>query len=339
MKIVYINPWGESGHNLAIKVNGHTGLLHAMGGGDFLAYNELKGLDNWSILNNYDYVLVPFWGGFYELMARIKKTTTAKIIGVGDIELQAIPYAPRTELKKFYEAAHLCDIFITSNPDTVSLIRSIRDNKQTNGIAGWCIYPEYHKQYQILPINKSPLHISIGCSNSGYNRNILENFLVFKHLLKKHPALIGHYWNVLSKHDNEIIDLINTVGIPMKNMVLRREYPYQGFLAEFSKMYISIHVYTFHVVSRLSQDAMALGIPHVGCNANYSDRVYCPASVNEYDVEAAIKNADRLLVDSNYYNQARSQQFRGVSNYSSEVIGKQIMEAIEQYEAGHGSGN
>lgn len=330
-KVAYLNPWGEHGSNLNIKINGHTGLLTTIGGGDYIPYDNIKDLKSFAILNEYDYLFIPFWGGFYEIINKIKATSTVKIVGVGDVELNAIPYAPRTELKKLVECSRLCDIFLTSNPDTIPLFSSIRSGL-TVDITGWCIFPEIHRSFILDPLKKDSRHISIGCSNSGYNRNILENFLVFKKLLNDYPDLIGHYWCVHKDHEKDILDLMQAIGIPSHNVSLRFEYAYSNFLAEFSKMFISIHLYTFNVVSRLAQDAMALGIPHVGCAANYADRVYCPMSVEPYDIESAYESAKRLLSDKQVYSMTVMEQLDGVDTYSAETIGNKIIGAIEEYE-------
>lgn len=330
-KIAYLNPWGEHGEKLILKINGHTGLLATVGGGDYIPYEDIKDLTSFALLNSYDYIFIPFWGGFYEILQKIKATSTVRVVGVGDVELNAIPYAPRVELKRLVECAKLCDIFLTSNPDTFSLFNSIR-GKHTYDLIGWCIFPEFHKQYVIDPSKKDTNLISIGCSNSGYNRNILENFLVFKKLLNDFPDLNGHYWCVLPEHDKEIMDLAYSIGIPKKNITLRRELPYQSFLAEFSEMYISIHLYTFKVVSRLAQDAMGLGVPHVGCNANFADRMFCPMSVNEYDIDGGYESSKLLLKDKKLHVITYLEQMESVSVYSSDVIGTKIREAIEAYE-------
>lgn len=330
-KIAYLNPWGEHGENLVIKINGHTGLPATLGGGDYIPYEQIKDFTSFGILDSYDYIMIPFWGGFYDIIKRIKASSSVKIIAVGDVELNAIPYAPRVELSKLIECARLCDIFLTSNPDTLSLFSSIRSGL-TKDLSGWCIFPEFHKQFIISPETKDAGHISIGCSNSGYNRNIMENFLVFWKLLADFPDLVGHYWCVHPDHEKEILQLADTIGIPRQNLVLEHERPYQGFLAEFSKMYISIHLYTFNVVSRLAQDAMALGIPHVGCTINYADRAFCPMSVQAYDTNQAHIMAKNLLIDPTLHKMVIGEQFSGVDTYSSETIGGKIIKAIEEYE-------
>lgn len=330
MKIAYLNPWGEHG-DIILKINGHTGLLATIGGGTYIPYNDIKDMTSYEVLDTYDYLIIPFWGGFYEILKKIKSTSSVKIIGVGDVELNAIPYAPRQELKKLVECARLCNIFLTSNPDTLPIFSTIRQG-HTYDISGWCIFPEYHRQYITHPEKKDRNQISIGCSNSGYNRNVLENLLAFQLLLKDFPDLIGNYWCVHPDHDNELRDLVETIGIPMKNINFRRELPYQSFLAEFAKMYLSIHLYTFKVVSRMAQDAMALGIPHIGCNANFADRVFCNMSVPDYDVVAAYQSAKRLLTDTNLYMVTALDQLDGVGTYSSQTIGTKIIEAIAAYE-------
>lgn len=330
-KVAYINPWGEHGDKLVIKVNGHTGLLGTVGGADYIPYDDIKDLTSYAILDVFDYVFIPFWGGFYDLIRKIRKTSKTKIVGIGDVELNAIPYAPRKELSSLVECAKMCDIFLTSNPDTVPLFSSIRKDF-TYDITGWCIYPEFHRQYVIDPITKTFNHISIGCSNSGYNRNILENFLVFKKLLNDYPTITGHYWCVHPDHDTQIFELTDRLEIPRERVVLRRELQYQQFLSEFSKMYMSIHLYTFQVVSRMAQDAMALGVPHIGCTINYADRMFCPASVNPYDVTMAYENAKRLIEDPQFYAMTRMEQVAGVSTYDADTVGGKIIGAIEDYE-------
>lgn len=329
-KIAYLNPWGEHGENLVIKINGHTGLLATLGGGDYIPFNDIKDLHSFSILDTYDYLFVPFWGGFYDIIHRIRSSSKVRIVGVGDVELNAIPYAPRVELAKLVETARACDIFLTSNPDTLPLFSSIRSG-HTYDITGWCIFPEMHRRVIIEPAKKDKNLISIGCSNSGYNRNILENFIAFKKLLVDFPDLKGFYWCVRPEDDNDILKIADVLSIPHNALQLMREYPYPSFLAQFSKMYASMHLYTFNVVSRMAQDAMALGIPHVGTYANYADREFCMVA-RQYDPVDGYEQMKRLLTNDKLYELVRIEQIEGVQNYESETIGKKIIGAIESFE-------
>ena len=287
---------------------------------------------NYDTLSQYDWVIVPMWGGYYKWILDVKaKRPDIKLIGVTDIEMQAIQYAPRRELISLVKVARAVDILLCSNPDFMPALLKIRPD--VHNLYGWCLFPQKHELRRIEPLLKDKTLVSIGCSNCGYNRNIFENFIVFKELLKTHPNLTGYYWNILPEHSSDILEFADNIGIRDNLRLMPEAAGWDSFLTQFSNMYISIHLYTFKVVSRLAQDAMGLGIPHVGCYSNYADRKFCDASVQEWDIDGAVKNAIRLLDDTEYYEQIRQKQFTGIETYSEKAIGERIMNAIKSYKA------
>jgi hypothetical protein len=328
MNIVYLNPWGDHGFHKRYEINGHTGLLTTIGGGDYLPFSWAE--NNPSLLLPYDWVMIPVWGGYYEFIFRLKKEyPQIKILGVTDIEMQAIQYAPRAELVKLIKIIRLLDIVLCSNPDFVEPLKKIRPDIYNLG--GWCLFPKRHANWIKEPYLKDKNIISIGCSNCGYNRNIFENFLVFKDLLKYNSFFMGYYWNVLPEHREDIINIAKELGIDKNIMLLPEASDWNLFLRQFSDVYLSIHLYTFKVVSRLAQDAMGLGIPHIGCYSNYADRTFCPASVQEWDLNKAVENIIKLYEDPEYYESVRQKQFGGLNYYSEEIIGQRILDAIKSY--------
>lgn len=329
MNICYLNPWADFGSRKRYEVNGHTGLLTTIGGGDYVPFVTVE--NNMEKLLKYDWVMIPVWGGYYKFIFKLKaQYPQIKILGVTDIEMQAIQYAPREELVELIKIIKILDIVLCSNPDFVEPLKMIRPDIYDLG--GWCLFPQLHSARIKSPLIKDKNSISIGCSNCGYNRNLFENFVVFKKLQEKYPDLIGYYWNVLPEHRGVIFTIAKELGIT-KNLLLMPEAPdWKTFLLQFSDMYISFHLYTFKVVSRMAQDAMGLGIPHIGCYSNYADRKFCDASVQEWHLQDAINNFTKLYEDYPYYCLVRDKQLEGAKFYSEEEIGKRILNAISSYE-------
>jgi len=325
----YINPWGEKGETRII-VNGHTGLPSLFEKPYYYPWNNVKDEEDLTFLEKHDFVIVPFYGGFLDWIIRAKETTKAKIFAITDIELNALPYAKHEALTKIVKVAKMVDWLASSNPDFTPLLKAVR--KDVVEVGGWCLFNEIHKKYILAPKEKNRNLIAIGCSNSGYNRDILNNLCVFKELKKLYSKLRGYLYYVHPKNIKSIKELIEEIEV--EDVCLMPEYSWEQFLQVYSQNYLAIHMYSFRVVSRLAQDSAALGIPMVGGDVNYANRLCFPdISVDPFAVDKAVEFVDKLLKDDDFYNEVRDKALKEVEYYNRENIKSRIIKVVENEEA------
>lgn len=341
LNLVYVGPWGENSKNwdntlpksehknakMKVIVNGHNSVVATLGGGDYIPYNEIKNRADFAFLEKYDVVFIPYWGGYYQFILNIKKSNpSVKICGIGDFELNALPHGKHEFLVLMVQSAKACDWLIASNADTVDLLRTFKPDAV---FTGWSCYPDIHFPLIIETAKKDRMTVALGCSNTGFNRDILPNFCAFKRVLAKYPKMHGYYFNVHPDWVERIDKLAAELGIGKESFTLVNEGTWEAYLKILSRCYLGLHLYTWHVVSRFAQDCAALKIPLVGCDVPFVNRYCFPyTSYPPYRIEPAVQEVFALLESEKLYKHVQDYAFEKIQTWSREAIKNRILEAL-----------
>jgi hypothetical protein len=330
-KFAFLSPYyREFGSKHADLVNGITGvpLTFKKDGADFYYFHSLKDLDDLklkSTVSQYDYFIYPVYPEYFKLLERIRPMFDGTIIGVTDIQTHVISNWSMEDLKLFTSSLKLYDYIMCTNMDEVSTFRVALDDEQFKKCAytGWSMYPE-ELHYPHFKINRDKLLISVGINNPGdFNRDILTNMAVYKGLKKRFPQVSGFMYYMTPNKKEQTKELLDYLGV--EDFELVDELPYDQALEYLSNAYMAIHMYTFKVVGRLTQDCAALGIPMVGTIANLPNRLCFPdTSTNDYYVEEAIDIASRLITDKFFYQQVVEKAMTKALFYNTENTQKRI---------------
>jgi len=311
----YSTPRGMSNYEI---VNGITGVPFTFceeQGADYYWFHDIKNCTHEElveIFNKYDYWIYPVYPEYFRLLLSLKKELQCKILGVTDIQTHTLSYWSLDDVSLFVEAINAYDAVMCTNADEVLTFKGCLSQPEICAFTGWSLYPdELHSRF-IKPLEERDENlISVGISNPGdFNRDLLTNLSVYKILKQRFPALKGFMYYVTPNKVDGLNKVLQQMGI--RDFTLVMELDYYKAMNFLSLAYMAIHMYTFKVVGRLTQDCAALGVPMVGTVANLPNRLCFPnISVPDYDVEKAVDIATHLLVDKHFWLKT--------SNYANRV--------------------
>ena len=139
-------------------------------------------------------------------------------------------------------------------------------------------------------------------------------------------AVIG-----LMKEEEEFEEGVGASSLSQnpEDIELVDELPYDAAIRYLSRAYLAIHMYTFKVVGRLTQDCAALGVPMVGTIANFPNRLCFPSlSVKDYCVVEAAELATELLMSPYKYTKIREYALRQSKFYGIEATKTRILKLL-----------
>ncbi len=330
-KFAFLSPYHrEFGSKHADLVNGITGvpLTFKRDGADFYYFHHLRDLDDAKLalaISSYDYFIYPVYPEYFKLLERIRSIFNGIIIGVTDIQTHVIASWSMEDLGLFTRSLKLYDYIMCTNIDEVSTFRVALDDEHYKKCAytGWSMYPErLHSPY--FKKTRNNLLISVGINNPGdFNRDILTNMAVYNGIKKRFPNVSGFMYYMTPNKKEKTRELLDYLGV--KDFTLVDELPYDEAMEYLSNAYMAIHMYTFKVVGRLTQDCAALGIPMVGTIANFPNRLCFPdTSVKDYYVEEAMDIASRLILDKYFYEKVVNHAMNNALFYNLENTQKRI---------------
>ena len=311
-------------------VNGCTGFPTLFGGADFFWFPDLKDLDNFDFLKKYTHMFINVYPEYFHLLKKIKgKVPELVILGISDIQTHVLAYWSLADTKLFVESIRLYNYIFCTNMDEVEVFRGCLEDSRKCEYTGWPMYQEITHYPEIIePEKKDKNLIALGISNpGGFNRDILTNLALWRGLKKRFPNLHAFMYYVTPNKKAEIREIIDLHNA--KDIELVDELTYDDAIRYLSKAYLAIHMYTFKVVGRLTQDCAALGIPMVGTIANFPNRLCFPSlSVNDYYISNAIEIATELLMSPYKYIKVREYALKQSHFYGVEATKKRVLRVL-----------
>jgi hypothetical protein len=312
-------------------VNGCTGFPTLFGGADFFWFPDLKDLEDLSFLKKYTHMLYNVYPEYFPLLKRIKEQVPELVImGITDIQTHVLAYWSLDDTKLFIESIRLYDYIFCTNMDEVEVFGACLDDPRKCQYTGWPMYQEItHYPRQIDPEKKDKYLVSLGISNpGGFNRDLLANLAVWKVLKFRFPKLHAFMYYVTPNKKAEIRETIDLYGA--KDIELVDELTYNDAIRYLAQAYIAIHMYTFKVVGRLTQDCAALGVPMVGTVSNFPNRLCFPSlSVSDYCVLEAAEIATELLTSPYKYQKVREFGIAQSQCWGNEATKKRVLKVLD----------
>jgi hypothetical protein len=324
----FLSPYRcEFGVQNAEIVNGITGVpaTFKKEGADYYWYGDLKDVTDAQlkqIASKYDYFLYPVFPEYFHLLKRLRSVFDGVIIGITDIQTHILAYWSMDDINLFIDSLRLYDYIMCTNIDEVQTFRVPLEKPERCAYTGWCMYPDiFH--YPIIK-DKRDLRISVGINNPGdFNRDILTNIAVYNKLKERFKDIRGFTYYMTPNKREKTQKILDNLGV--KDFELVDELPFDRCIDYLSNAYMAIHMYTFKVVGRLTQDCAALGVPMVGTIANLPNRLCFPdTSVNDYYVNEAVELATRLLLDKFFYAKVAEQAIEASKFYNLENTQRRI---------------
>jgi len=311
-------------------VNGCTGFPTIFGGADFYWYPDLKDLIDFKFLKKYTHMFINVYPEYFHVLKKIKESVPElKIIGITDIQTHVLAWWSHEDVKLFIESIRLYDYIFCTNIDEVEVFQSCLDDPKICQFTAWPMYPEVHHYPNIIePKDKDSNLISLGISNpGGFNRDILTNLAVWRNLKLRFKDLKAFIYYMTPNKRVETQAVLDAYGA--KDVELVDEMNYDVAIKYLSKAYLAIHMYTFKVVGRLTQDCAALGIPMVGTVANLPNRLCFPStSVADYAVSDAVEISTELLTSPYKYAKVRDYAIRQSGFYSTDEVKRRCLKVI-----------
>lgn len=326
--IAFLSPYRfDFGKKNVEIVNGITGVpaTFKRDGADFYWYGDLKDVSDAQlkvIASKYDYFIYPVYPEYFHLLKRLRDVFTGTIVGVTDIQTHILSFWSMDDINLFVDSIRLYDYIMCTNIDEVQTFRVPLDKPERCAYTGWSMYPDTLHYPHIK--SSRDLKISVGINNPGdFSRDILTNLAVYNKLKKRFNAISGFMYYMTPNKREKTQQILDNLGV--KDFELVDELPYDRCIEYLSNSYMAIHMYTFKVVGRLTQDCAALGIPMVGTIANLPNRMCFPdTSVNDYYVDEAVEIATRLLLDKYFYAMVADKAITASKFYNLENTQRRI---------------
>ena len=333
-KFAFLSPYAcKLGGEQTELINGITGvpLTFKETGVNFYHYHDIKNLSDGQlkeIFKEYDYFIYPVYPEYFKLLIRLKPLYKGKILGVTDIQTHILSYWSLDDIYLFAEALPLYDYIMCTNVDEVDTFRVCLENLQRCAYTGWSMYPE-KLHFPFIKKQREYGLIGVGISNPGdFNRDLLTNLAVYNKLKERFSRVKGFMYYVTPNKRAGLEKILKKLNV--KDFTLVDELTYKDAIEYLSNAFIAIHMYTFKVVARLTQDCAALGVPMVGTIANLPNRLCFPeTSVKDYFVEEAVNIATRLLSDKYFYEKVANYAIESVKFYNLENTQRRIWALLE----------